>query len=131
MKQHEIATLFIKLGIIKYDIRDDGLIDIYHSVPLDKIIYIQRETQLRIGRIIGDVHGTWSTENYVEKLPYSVSGNIYLKYASLHATDANFEVLYNCQCNQVLTTGQFKVRYEGYCRVRKRSETINDILKNE
>jgi len=129
MNQHEIATLFIKLRIINYDIRDDGAIEIRGGINLSTLLKIYHYyPTITIGSVSGNIYGSGCTETKLLGFPSHVGGLVHLMYSSLEATIENFELLYKCNYLSVVLPRYFEYGYVRYCKMRKRSESIVELL---
>lgn len=127
MSEYEINKVFKQLGINKYVITSDGLVDIYTDLEFLDLNIIYRN-HIMIGTVVGNIYGSWSSINTLLGFPHTVAGIIYLEYCSLFASAETFDLLYQCECGELRLSGYFKFEYGKYYKIKKRFETINSIL---
>jgi len=128
----EIYNFCIKHHISNYTINSDGFIDVIGSVILgteDGIEDGHLPDGIRFGYVSESFNCTWASLTSLNGCPLVLGGIFCCYYGFMDWTDENFDVLYRYNYSQLRINSNFKLGYDRYCKIRKRRDIINELLR--
>jgi hypothetical protein len=127
---HILSVFLAANRIWHYYITPEGIINVDSDVILNNLGPHDRSvlSYIKFGTISGDLIYISNTNTSVEWFPDEVGGLINVSKSGLVLTPEVCDVLFKYKPEQIVMTDSDCIEYYNYYRIRKRTETINELL---